>query len=603
MDALESARVGWAKFLPESTGWSEALLGDKSRTGDLLSETIPSPASGPVWTWPDETPFGLIRLFLVVVLAYAAGSQTAMLLNDISGLDSVFFIPAGITVAFLLRLAKRFWWVVIAAAGLTELAMDLISGFGMEISLGFALANTLEPLAGALIVSGLRAPLDLARVRHVWRFILGAIVIGPAIGAAIGAVSNRMLGGDDLVNTFWQWWLGDALSVILVGSAILVWGSSPDRRRLVSPWGIGLVVATGLLTIGVHLTPLPLTFLVLIVIVIAGAMFGVRAVAMIALLVTVLIALDLSLGAGEPIIGLSEALTLVVIKLQLAVFTIAGLIVGAEAHEREVATKTAVIATSRARLSEEERRLERQIAVRLQEELLRGRSLEHPQVSIAARYEAGSDALLVGGDWYDVFDLPDGKVGLTVGDVVGHGLEATASMGRLRTAMTALAPHTESPGRLLSDLDRFAHAYSENPYATAAYALLDPGTGLLRYASAGHPPMLVVEPDGTTRWLVEGRSSPLVEDVISHRPEASTTLSPGALLIGYTDGLIERRGESLQTGLDRLEAAAATMHRQSEEEICDLLFERLGVGVKRNDDIAVVVLRYAPSPVPAGPTS
>jgi len=274
--------------------------------------------------------------------------------------------------------------------------------------------------------------------------------------------------------------------------------------------------------------------------------------------------------------------------------------VAAEAHEREVATATAVLATTRARLSEAEHRLERQIALRLQEELLPGRPLEHPHASIAARYEPGSGGMLVGGDWYDAFDLPDGKVGITVGDVVGHGLEATARMGRLRTAVAALAPRTPSPGRLLSDLDRFAHGYDENRFATAVYAVLDTTTGLLRYASAGHPPMLVVDADGTTRWLLEGRSSPLIDDVVADRPEAATTLAPGSLLIGYSDGLIERRGESLQAGLDRLEAAVAEIRDQGAETICDLLMEQLGVATNRADDVVVVVIRYEPASVGAG---
>lgn len=555
---------------------------------------------GATWTWPKLTPFGLLYLFLVVIGAYAAGSQLAMFIIENSDLESVFFIPAGITVAFLLRLQKPYWVVVLLAAALTEFAMDVLTGFGVEVSIGFALANTIEPLVGALIVTRLKDPLDLSRVRHVWRFILGAVVIGPAIGAGIGALSAEVLEGDGLLATFWQWWLGDALGVILIGSAILVWGSGPDRRRLVSPWGIGLVMVTGLLTIGVQLTPLPLTFLVLIVIVVAGSMFGVRAVSMIALLVTLLIAIDITMSTGPPIIGISESLALVVIKLQLSVFTLAGLVVAAEAREREVATSTAVLATTRARLSEAEHRLERQIALRLQEELLPGRPLEHPHASIAARYEPGSGGMLVGGDWYDAFDLPDGKVGITVGDVVGHGLEATARMGRLRTAVAALAPRTPSPGRLLSDLDRFAHGYDENRFATAVYAVLDTTTGLLRYASAGHPPMLVVDADGTTRWLLEGRSSPLIDDVVADRPEAATTLAPGSLLIGYSDGLIERRGESLQAGLDRLEAAVAEIRDQGAETICDLLMEQLGVATNRADDVVVVVIRYEPASVGAG---
>lgn len=534
----------------------------------------------------------------MVGLAYAAGSQFAMLIIDIWDLESVFFIPAGITVAFLLRLQKRLWWVVIAAAGLTEMGMDLMSAYSLEQAVGFALANSIEPLAGALVVvTFLRQPLDLARLRHVSWFVVGAVLIGPAIGAGIGALTDTLLGGADLLTTFWQWWLGDALAVILVGGAILVWGSSPDRRSLVSPGGIGLVVLTGVLTIGVHLTTLPLTFLVLIVVVLAGATFGVRAVAMVALLVSFLMAIRLGIDPDGLVVGVSESAGLVVIKLQLAVFTVAGLLVAGEAHERVLATSTAVLATTRAQVSEAEHRTERRIALRLQEALLPATPMDHPRISMAARYEAGSEALLVGGDWYDVFDLPGARIGLTVGDVVGHGLEATAAMGRLRTAVAALAPHIESPGDLLTALDRFAQLYGQNRYATAAYGLFDPATGRLRYASAGHPPFLVVEPDGGARWLEEGRSSPLHEVVMEGRAEAAAVLEPGSLLVGYTDGLVERRGESLEVGLERLRQAVISIREQSVEVICDLLIEQMGVGTQRADDVVALVLRYELSPV------
>lgn len=559
--------------------------------------TRDSSVFGSRWTWPRQAPFGLIRLFLVVALGYAAGSQVAMVIMELSGLQGVLFIPAGITVALLLRLDKPYWWIVIVAAGLTETGMDLLSGFSWEVAAGFAAANMLEPLVGALLVTQAVGRIDLSRIRHVWWFVFGAVVVGPGFGAGIGAATNGLLGDVDYLSTFWQWWLGDALGVVLVGSAILVWGSSPDRRRLGSPWGIGLLVGSGLLTIGVHTSSLPLMFLVLIVIVAAGLLVGVRGVAITGLLVAAVIAVDLAIGVDTLVVGLSPPLGLVIIKLQLAVFGIAGLVFAAESYERELATSAAVLATTRAQLAESERRMERQIALRLQEALLPGRAMTFPQVSVAARYEAGSEALLVGGDWYDVLQLAEDRVGITIGDVVGHGVEATAAMGRLRTAVAALAPHTDSPGELLGYLDRFATTTNGTRFATAAYAILEPGTGVLRYASAGHPPLLVVEADGSTRWLMEGRSPPILNQGVPHRPEASTTLSPESLLVGYTDGLIERRDESLDRGFERLEEAVRGIREQDEGDICDLLFQEMGVETERADDVVVVVLRYEPSSV------
>jgi serine phosphatase RsbU (regulator of sigma subunit) len=555
---------------------------------------------GSTWTWPRERAFGLIRLFLLVALAYVAGSQFAMLIIERSGLQSVFFIPAGLTLAFLLRLDKRYWWIVLLAAGLTEAGMDLVSGYNWEQAAGFAAANMAEPLAGALIITTRVKRIDLARIRDVWWFVFGGVLAGPAIGAALGAATDRIFGGDSLLTTFGQWWLGDALGVVLIASAILVWGSSPDRRPLNSALGVGLLIGTGLLAFGVAISSLPMMFLVLIAIVACGLVIGARGVAMAALIVAVVVAGDIAIGVDPLLIGFTPRNALMVINLELALFGIAGLVVSAEAYERDLATSTAILATARAQVAESERRIERQIALRLQEALLPGEPAAHPKVSVAARYEAGSDSLLVGGDWYDVIDLPDGRIGISVGDVVGHGLEATASMGRLRTAMAALASHADSPGELLTALDRFAQDANGTRFATTAYAVLEPETGRLDYASAGHPPMLVVEADGRTRWLMGGRSSPLLDEAMDYRPDATDYLHPGSLLISYTDGLVERRGETLDEGLARLERAATAMREMGEDQICEGLMKEMGADWAR-DDVAVVVLRYEPSLVPAGP--
>jgi serine phosphatase RsbU (regulator of sigma subunit)/anti-sigma regulatory factor (Ser/Thr protein kinase) len=234
---------------------------------------------------------------------------------------------------------------------------------------------------------------------------------------------------------------------------------------------------------------------------------------------------------------------------------------------------------------------EHRVSLGLQRALLPATVLQHPGVAIAARYEARSQLLEVGGDWYDTFTLPSGLVAIAAGDVVGNGLEAAAAMGKLRVATAALARHADGPGQLLSRLDDFTSGADGAEFATACFATFDPASGRLRFASAGHPPMLLIQPDGEARWLTGGRSGPLVRDVDPARPDASTTLAPGSLLILYSDGLIERRGEPISCGIDRLERTARTLGDASVEQACDALIEAMGVASSREDDVIVVCLR------------
>ena len=259
----------------------------------------------------------------------------------------------------------------------------------------------------------------------------------------------------------------------------------------------------------------------------------------------------------------------------------------------EVAQRTRD-AIERARTEQQLRLLheeEHRVSLGLQRALLPAAVLQHPGVAIAARYEARSQLLEVGGDWYDSFALPSGLVVIAAGDVVGHGLEAAATMGKLRVAAAALARHADGPGQLLSQLDEFTSGSDGAEFATACFGTFDPVSGRLRFASAGHPPMLVIRPDGQARWLTGGRSGPLVRDVNPARPEASITLEPGSLLILYSDGLIERRGEPVANGLDRLERTARTLGDATVEQACDALIEAMGVASTREDDVVVVCLR------------
>ena len=203
--------------------------------------------------------------------------------------------------------------------------------------------------------------------------------------------------------------------------------------------------------------------------------------------------------------------------------------------------------------------------------------------------------LEVGGDWYDAFLLRDGRVALTVGDVVGHGVAAAAAMGQLRTALTALGEYASSPGELLTRLDGFLARTSSTDFATVCYVVLDPVSHRIDYASAGHPPMALVSAGGDVRWLDDAQSPPLYGDHGRTRSHASTVMEPDSTLVLYSDGLIERRGEHIQEGLDRLQAAARETAGLPVDQVCDRLVHALGVGSRRDDDVAVMAVRVLPS--------
>lgn len=241
---------------------------------------------------------------------------------------------------------------------------------------------------------------------------------------------------------------------------------------------------------------------------------------------------------------------------------------------------------------------ERAIALRLQRALLPDAIAEHPGIEVAARYAPADDTLQVGGDWYDVVDLGGGCLGVAVGDVVGHGLEAAADMSGLRIALRALAPHADGPGSLLALLDDFAKGPGEASFATVAYGIVDTDAGTLRYATAGHPPPIVVDPDGHLRRLEGGRSMPLCALEVASRPEDEVTLEPGALVVLYSDGLVERRRRPLEEGFLALEEAVRAHHRAPPAEVCEAVMAALADGPGRDDDAVVLCLRY--SPVPAG---
>ena len=214
-------------------------------------------------------------------------------------------------------------------------------------------------------------------------------------------------------------------------------------------------------------------------------------------------------------------------------------------------------------------------------------------LTATARYLPGQRGTQAGGDWYDVLPLPDGRVAIAVGDVVGNGAAAAAVMGQLRSALATLLLEGHAPAQALDLLDRFATQVEGARVSTAACLLLDPVSGRLVYSRAGHPPPLVLDDDGP-RFLDGGLGAALDLAVGGRRGDAETVLRPGATLLLYTDGLVERRGATLDTGLERLAATAAELTGEDPAALVDALLGRLLDGGPV-DDVAVVAARLSPA--------
>jgi serine phosphatase RsbU (regulator of sigma subunit)/anti-sigma regulatory factor (Ser/Thr protein kinase) len=242
---------------------------------------------------------------------------------------------------------------------------------------------------------------------------------------------------------------------------------------------------------------------------------------------------------------------------------------------------------------------ERTIAETLQRSVLPV-SLPHVEgIQLAARYLPGTEEVDVGGDWFDAIQLPNGRIGFAVGDVVGKGVQSAATMAQLRNALRAFAFDQMKPSSTIARLNRLTEEISEAAFATLLYAVLDPERGVLRFSSAGHPPPLVVYPDGRAAFLEGGRGLPLGISAETRYRQQVVELPVGSTLLVYTDGLVERRGEPIDEGLARLVEAAETGPGEPERLVEHVLWRLVGSG-ERGDDIAILAIRLlavAPRPL------
>ncbi|MGI5478783.1 SpoIIE family protein phosphatase [Streptomyces lavendofoliae] len=236
---------------------------------------------------------------------------------------------------------------------------------------------------------------------------------------------------------------------------------------------------------------------------------------------------------------------------------------------------------------------QRETAIALQRAILGPSNLPD---GFAVRYEPATRPLEVGGDWYDTIALPDGRIGIVVGDCVGRGLEAAAVMGQLRSACRALLLQDANPAQALMALDHFAATVPGALCTTVFCGVLDPGNGRLTYSSAGHPPGILTHPDGTTRLLEDGRSTPLAVRPGRTRPEAECVMPGRGTLLLYTDGLVERRRRPLTVGIDLAAAAVKDGRDVAVDDLATQVMTRLAPTDGYDDDVALLLYRH-PAPL------
>jgi PAS domain S-box-containing protein len=233
---------------------------------------------------------------------------------------------------------------------------------------------------------------------------------------------------------------------------------------------------------------------------------------------------------------------------------------------------------------------DRRIAATLQRALLPERLPTIPGVSLAAHISPGGGGTRVGGDWYDAIALPGGRLGLVVGDVAGHGVDAAARMGELRSVARAYALEGHGPIALVERMNGYHAALGADLMTTMIFAIVEIDSGTVRFVNAGHPPPVVVGADGTTTVL-QGAGPPLgVLDTWRYE-ERTTRLGPADCVLLYTDGLVERRGERLEEGLARLREAA--VGGGTPEESRDRVLAAADIE-SADDDVTLVVVRAEP---------
>jgi serine phosphatase RsbU (regulator of sigma subunit)/integral membrane sensor domain MASE1 len=533
------------------------------------------------WIAGDRRVYALAVLLLAG--AYYGAAKLGLSLAFMTPSVTAIWPPTGIALAAVILLGYRIWPGVALGAFLA----NAWTGVPLYTTLGITVGNTLEAIVGAYLLARLAdfRP-SLNRVRDVLALVVFAGILSTMVSATIGTTSvliGNEISGSQFGSTWRTWWLGDMGGDLVVATALLVavthWPYRDLPGRPLEAVGLGaLVAATAAF---VFTTETPLTFLIVTPLVLVALRF-LQPGSVLASLILAAIAVPLTENGHGPFAGSSPDDRLLLAQAVIGVSSVTTLILAGVISERRRVEHT----------------LEG-IAATLQESLLPGEVPRIPGVETAIYYRPAGERQLVGGDFYDVFELDEGSWALVVGDVVGKGASAAATTALARYTLRAAAVHERRPSRLLAELNDAILRQTPGQSCTVAYARLEtnPVAGArLTLASGGHPPWLVLRADGEvdvieTHSLVLGiEEDPALED-------RELDLGPGDALIVYTDGLTDAFAPRRIVRVDDVAAVLQTAAGRSAAEITErvtstILSDEWG---NPRDDILVLVARVPAS--------
>ena len=486
------------------------------------------------------------------------------------------------------------WPLLLTAVFLTEVSVDLTQNLGLPYTLGYGVANTVEPLVGVLVFGRLNPNrVSLEQRRGKLSYILGACGAGGLAGALIGGiVAARHRPETDWTSNVAQWWAGDGLAILAIGASIVLVATTTTSTRRRMELAIGAIVTAFASVIALTSDLTPATIILPLITILAfrfgpaGATVGGTVFALVANYST-------SVGRGYfADVDRSPTGRMALLQLFIGVLIVVGWSIGVEVLDRIDAVRAAV------RL--EQQRDEATTALRAIHRAIGPKKLESAgPFSIGSCYRQSNVSGLVGGDWFDAFELPDDRLMFAVGDVVGHGFDAMEDMAHLRLATRAFAYEGHGPSRILGELSIYTRDGTSGRFATVVVGVYDPNDQAITLASAGHPPPLLRRRGERSNYVALSPGLPL--GVLGDPTPAGTRIrvAPGDLLVFFTDGVIERRGRSLDDGLAELRDALDAIDADTAPDaVGQYLIDNCLPDIEPADDRCVLVLRGAGAPPP-----
>ncbi|HJR18353.1 MAG TPA: MASE1 domain-containing protein [Actinomycetota bacterium] len=534
---------------------------------------------------------GAGRMLAVAVVYYVA-ARLSLRLALVGESVTPLWPPTGIALVAFIWFGPRVWPAIAAAA----FAVNLPISSGPAVAAGIAAGNTLAPLVSRRLLVAFNFDERLGRLRDVLTLVFMGALAAMTVSATAGSLSllaSDAIDGAEFGSTWSVWWAGDAMGILAAAPFLLTlrhlrFGAVPPPERLAEA-GV-LFGGLGVAAYALHLTARPVWVVVFPLLGWAAWRFKQVGASPAALIVIVMASWAAAQDNG-PFAGASLIQKMVMLQTFNAVVAFTSFFFASVVAERERAVDEQHRSIEREReIQAELYEREHRIAETLQRSLLPERLPYIPDVESAARYIPATGETVVGGDWYDIIPMHDGRLGLGIGDVAGHGVGAAAAMGQVRSAFRAYLLEGLSPSRTLERLNALLRELLPGAMATLVCARLDPESGTVILARAGHPPPVLLTSEGRVQLLEGGLAPPLGVVPAIGGEESEVELPVGATIFFYTDGLVERRRESLDQGLLRLQGALAGSTGDL-EHICDRIVGALFAEGGIADDAVLLGVR------------